>query len=156
MQDCLWSMVYTMLLKEYDLLANFTKLHYRKCFLSETVSASVQQLSHVWLFMIPWTIAYQAPLSMESYRQECSSGLPFPTPWDCPNPGIKPTSWSALTFSTPGDPRGSSQSRDQTQVSWASCIGTWILDYCATWEAPTVSEIQLNFNFLKNHLRNKA
>ena len=63
-------MVYTMLFKEYDLLANFTKLHYRKCLLSETGSASVQQLIHVWLFITPWTIAYQAPLSMEFYRQE--------------------------------------------------------------------------------------
>ena len=37
-------------------------------------------------------LAYQAPLSMESSRQEFWSGLQFPTPGDLPDPGIKPTS----------------------------------------------------------------
>ena len=36
-----------------------------------------QSLSHVQLFMIPWTIACQAPLSVEFVRQECWSGLPL-------------------------------------------------------------------------------
>ena len=40
----------------------------------------------------PWTIARQAPLSMEFSRQEYWSMLPFPTPGNLPNPGIKPTS----------------------------------------------------------------
>ena len=34
----------------------------------------------------PWTIAYQAPLSMGFPRQEYWSGLPFPSPGDLPNP----------------------------------------------------------------------
>ena len=49
-------------------------------------------LSHVWLFVTPWTVAYQAPLSMRFSRQEYWSGLPFPTPRDLPDPGIKPES----------------------------------------------------------------
>jgi len=40
--------------------------------------------------MIPWTVAHQAPLSMEFSRQEYWSGLPFPSPGDLPNPGIEP------------------------------------------------------------------
>ena len=40
----------------------------------------------------PWTIAYQAPLSMEYSRQEYWSGLPFPSPGDLPDPGIEPRS----------------------------------------------------------------
>ena len=36
--------------------------------------ASAQALSRVWLFATPWTVACQAPLSMESYRQEYWSG----------------------------------------------------------------------------------
>ena len=40
----------------------------------------------------PWTVAHQAPLSMEFPRQEYWTGLPFPPPEDLPNPGIKPTS----------------------------------------------------------------
>ena len=39
--------------------------------------------------MIPWTGAHQAPLSMGFSRQEYWSGLPFPSPEDLPNPGIK-------------------------------------------------------------------
>ena len=36
-----------------------------------------------------WTVAHQVPLPMESSRQEYWSELPFPTPGDLPNPGIK-------------------------------------------------------------------
>ena len=39
----------------------------------------------------PWTVVHRAPLSMGFSRQECWSGLPFPSPGDLPNPGIK--SW---------------------------------------------------------------
>ena len=38
------------------------------------------------------TIAYQVPLSMGFTRQEYWSGLPFPSPGDLPDPGIKPGS----------------------------------------------------------------
>ena len=48
-----------------------------------------QSLSHVWLFVTPWTVAHQAPLSMGFPRQEEWSGLPFPSPGDLPNPGMK-------------------------------------------------------------------
>ena len=40
--------------------------------------------------MTPWTVACQAPLSMEFSRQEYWSGLPFPAPRDLPEPEIKP------------------------------------------------------------------
>ena len=38
----------------------------------------------------PWTVACQVPLSMEFSKQEYWSGLPFPSPGDLPDPGIKP------------------------------------------------------------------
>ena len=38
----------------------------------------------------PWTVACQASLSMGFSRQEYCNGLPFPSPGDLPNPGIKP------------------------------------------------------------------
>ena len=47
-------------------------------------------LSCIWLFVIPWTVACQAPLSMEFSRQEYWSGVPFPSPGDRPNSGIEP------------------------------------------------------------------
>ena len=51
-----------------------------------------KSLSRVQLFATPWTVAYQTPLSMGFSRQECWSGLPFPSPGDLPNPGIDPRS----------------------------------------------------------------
>ena len=50
---------------------------------------SINLLSHLQLCE-PWTVAHQAPLSMEFSRQEYWSGMPFPFPGDLPNPGIKP------------------------------------------------------------------
>ena len=49
-------------------------------------------LSCVYLFATTGAIAHQTPLSMEFSRQEYWSGLPFPAPWDLPDPGIEPTS----------------------------------------------------------------
>ena len=43
-------------------------------------------------FLTPWTVPCQAPLFMEFSRQEYWSGLPFPSPGDLPDPGIKPGS----------------------------------------------------------------
>ena len=49
-------------------------------------------LSGVQLFVTPWTVAHQAPLSMGFSRQEYWSGLPFPSSGDLPDPGMEPTS----------------------------------------------------------------
>ena len=57
----------------------------------------------------PWTVARQVPLSMGFSRQECWSGLPFPSLRDLPNPGTEP---------------------------FISCLGRQILYHRATWEAP--------------------
>ena len=54
--------------------------------------SEVKLLSRVQLFSTPWTVAYQAPLSMGFSRQEYWSGLPFPSPEDLPDPGIEPGS----------------------------------------------------------------
>ena len=49
-------------------------------------------LSRVRLFATPWTVARQAPLSMEFSRQGYRSGLPCPPPGDLLNPGTEPFS----------------------------------------------------------------
>ena len=68
-----------------------------------------KSISRVRLFVTPWTVAYQTPLSMRFSRQEYWSGLPFPSPGDLPNPGIKPGSPAlesdALTSEPPGKPQ---------------------------------------------------
>ena len=51
----------------------------------------------VCLFVTPWTVARQDPLSMGFSRQEYWSGLPFPPPGDLPYPGIKPTAPVAVS-----------------------------------------------------------
>ena len=48
-------------------------------------------LSRVQLFVTPWTIALEAPLSMGFFKQEHWSGLPFPTPGALPHQGIEET-----------------------------------------------------------------
>ena len=58
----------------------------------------------------PWTVACQAPLSMEFSRQEYWSGLPCPSPGDLPDPGIEPRSPAlqaeSLPFELPRKPSG--------------------------------------------------
>ena len=68
-------------------------------FLLSCVSRSVMSDS----FASSWTIANQAPLSMGFSRQEYWSGLPFPTPGDLPNPGIKARSPALQADSLPSE-----------------------------------------------------
>ena len=73
-----------------------------------------KSLSCAWLFATPWTVARQAPLSMEFSRQKYWSGLPFPSPGDLPDPGIEPRSPTlqadlradSLLFELPRKPKG--------------------------------------------------
>ena len=51
----------------------------------------------------PWTIACQAPLSIEFSRQEYWNGLPFHSPGGCPNPGTEPRSPELLADSLPSE-----------------------------------------------------
>ena len=71
-------------------------------------------LRRVLLFANPWTVANQAPLSMEFFSGK--NGLSFPPPGDLLNPGIKPVSPALMP-----------------------CIGRQILHHCATWEALSYS-----------------
>ena len=68
----------------------------------------VKLLSRVQLFAIPWTVVYQASLSMGFSRQEYWSGLSFPSSGDLPDPGTEPRSPAlqadALPSELPGKP----------------------------------------------------
>ena len=63
-------------------------------------------LSRVQLFATPCTVGYQASLSMEFYRQESWSGLPFPSLGDLPDPGIKPRPPTLQADALTSEPRG--------------------------------------------------
>ena len=54
----------------------------------------------------PWTVAHQAPLSMGFSKQAYWSGLPFPSPGDLPNPGVKPGSPALQADALPSEPPG--------------------------------------------------
>ena len=76
------------------------------------VCGCVCLLSHfscVQLFATPWTVTLLSPLSVGFFRQQYWSGLPFPSPGNLPNPGIKPRypalQADSLPFEPPGKPR---------------------------------------------------
>ena len=68
----------------------------------------MKSLSHVQLFVTPWTVDYNATPSMGFSRQDYWSGLPFPSPEDLPNPGIKPGSPSLYADALSSEPPGKS------------------------------------------------
>ena len=55
-------------------------------------------LSRVRLFMTPWTVTRQAPLSVRFPRQGYWSVLPFPSPGDLPNSKIETSSPASPAF----------------------------------------------------------
>ena len=81
----------------------------------------LRRFGRVLLFVTPWTVAHQAPLSRAFCRQEYWSGLPCPPPGDLPDPGIHPMS--------PVSP--SALQVDSLPLSWARIVtsfhkqGTW-------------------------------
>ena len=74
------------------------------------MTLTLKSLSCVRLFAAPWTVAYQAPPSMEFSRQEYWSGLPFPSPGYLSDPGIEPGSSTLQADTLPSEPSGKSLS----------------------------------------------
>ena len=69
-----------------------------------SIKVKVKSLSPVQLFAVPWTVVYQASLSMGFSRQEYWSGLPFLSPGDLPDPGIEPRSPALQADALPSEP----------------------------------------------------
>ena len=99
---CLWPCLCRVLIIPLDWLlchpflffypSTHSPCHPGLIFLNTYVVVIVQLLSQVRVFVTPGTVACQAPLSMGFPREEYDSGLPFPSPGDLPNPGIKTVS----------------------------------------------------------------
>ena len=83
-------------------LMDFKHVVYIQWVARESVTRSIVSNS----FETPWTVAHQAPLSMEFSRQELWCGLPFPSRKDLPNLGIKPRSPVLEADSLPSQPSG--------------------------------------------------
>ena len=67
------------------------------------MKVKVKLLGRVRLFVTPWTVARQAPLSMGILQARNWSGLPYPTPGDLPDPGIEPGSPALQADSLPAE-----------------------------------------------------
>ena len=76
--------------------------------LQDHSEVKVKSLSRVRLFASPWPVAYQASPSVGFSRQECWSGLPFPSPGDLPDPGIEPGSPALQANALLSEPPGKS------------------------------------------------
>ena len=70
-------------------LGSFSVSYWHNALQSGLVVGVVQSLSRVQLFASPWTVAHQAPLSVEFSRHKYWSGLPFTPPGHLLSPGIK-------------------------------------------------------------------
>ena len=97
-------------------------------------------LSRVQLFIAPWTIAYQAPLSMRFSRQEYWSGLPLPSLADLPNPGIEPRSPTLQADTLPSEPPGKPHTLSKNKIIFLFCSHNFIAKVC-------LNELNLNFPF---------
>ena len=102
----------------------------------------MKSLTRVRLFVTPWTAAYQAPPSMGFSRQECWSGLPFPSPGDLPDPGIEPWSPALQADALPSEPPGKPHIKTILLISPAD-----IEDECRDYES---HEFMLNLLDLPN------
>ena len=100
------------------------------------VCACMCTLRHLSFFLLCstlWTVAHQAPLSMEFSRQEYWSGLLCPPPGDLPNPGIEPASPTlpvlAGRFFTLSQGRSSMGKKKREEYKGLSIRLTWILKF---------------------------
>ena len=57
-----------------------------------------QSFSLVSLFVTPWNVSHQIPLSMGLSQQDYWSEISFPTPGDLLDPGIKPMAPASPTL----------------------------------------------------------
>ena len=82
----------------------------------------VKSLSHVQLFVIPWTVAYKVPPSMGFSRQEYWRVLPFPSPGDLPDPGLNLGLLHCKQMILPSEPPGKLSVRVKGLDKWSRCL----------------------------------
>ena len=101
-------------------------------------------------FVVSWTIALQAPLSMGFPRQEYWSGLPFPSPGDPPDPGMEPMSRALAGRFFTTEPLGKPNNVNNTDVKLAfvaifECTIQWYWLH-AQWCANIITDYSQNFS----------
>ena len=105
-------------------------------------SLCTQLLSPVQTFASPQNVSPQTPLSKEFSGQEYWSGLPFPTPGDLPDPGIKPVSpeltGEFITTITPGKPTGESLGKCEKESALKVSQGREGTGVCGRYQEPFI------------------
>ena len=81
----------------------------------------------------PWTVAHQAPLSMEFSRQEYWSVLPFPPPGDLPDPGIEPRSPALQADDLLTELWGKPQAHSKLSLTILVILLNWSFQHCVIW-----------------------
>ena len=96
----------------------------------------VKLFSCVLLFATPWSVAHQAPQSMEFSRQEYWSGLPFSSPGDLPNPGIESGSPTLQADALSSEPPRKHQRDGETVETVSDFIFGGLQNHCRWWLQP--------------------
>ena len=94
----------------------------------------------------PWTVAHQAPLSMGFPKQEYWGGLPFPSPGDLPDPGIKPRSPALQADSLPTKLWGKPQRKNMERYffwnnSYLDTSQLTLKNTCIFWSLPPFTSL---------------
>ena len=97
----------------------------------------LSHFSHVRLCDLMDYIVHQAPLPMVFFRHEYWSGLPFLSPGDLPNPGVKPLSPVSLTLA------GEFFTTSATKILWGTVLFEKIF-----WEFTFLLPIPMWFSFI--------
>ena len=119
MRGHLWSSFFCLVCFSY-ILRRHIKLLFGRCYVPSFFSVVGDLVAKPSLTLLtPWTVAYQAPLSMEFSKQEYCSGLPSPSPGDLPDPGIEPVSRVSGGFFTP-------ELAGKPSISFLKYASTWI------------------------------
>ena len=92
-------------------------------------------LSRVWFFVTSWTIALQAPLSIESSRQEYWSGFPFPSTGDLPDPRIKPLSLVSPALTGRFFTSWTTREAHREHLEWKTLQKCWLASLSGRWTA---------------------
>ena len=92
-------------------------------------------------FLRPLTVTYQTPPSMGFSRQECWSGLPFPSPGDLPNPGIKPGSPALQADALPSEPPGKPNKKPVLCPENQYYLGN--KSHCSSWKEKTPTNLSV-------------
>ena len=112
----------------------------------EWVSEWVKLPSCVWLFGTPWTVAYQAPLSMRFFRQEYWSAVPFPSQEIFPTQGLNPglrsnlglpyCRWMLYPLSHQGSPKAYIWRKRIWKYTCTSMLTAALFTITKTWKQP--------------------